>query len=72
MENEELVAAMVDFFLLDEKIKNVGVGEYGLGKYIVHNDRNSARLRVGLLGRLYKEFRILEEQQDDFELVFRV
>ena len=69
VENEELVAAMVDFFLFDEKIRNVGGGEYGLGKYIAHNDRSSARLRAGLLGRLYQRFGIVEEQQDDFELV---
>ena len=61
---------MVDFFLIKEKIRNVGRGEYGLGKYIVHEDSNSARLRAGLLKRLYQEFRILDEQQDDFELVF--
>ena len=60
---------MVDFFLFDEKIKNVGGGEYGLGKYIAHNDRSSARLRAGLLGRLYQRLGIMEEQQDDFELV---
>ena len=69
VENEELVAAMVDFFLFDEKIRNVGGGEYGHGKYIAHNDRSSARLRAGLLGRLYQRFGIVEEQQDDFELV---
>ena len=61
---------MLDFFLRDEKIKHLGSGDFGLAKFIIKDDRSSARLRDALLGRVYAKFSLHADQMNDFELVF--
>ena len=69
--DNEFLAEVPDFFLLDENIKHLGSGDVGLAKFIIHEDRASSRLRAGLLGRLYGKFTLGDEQIADFELVFQ-
>jgi hypothetical protein len=69
--DNEFLAEVLDFFLLDENIKHLGSGDVGLAKFIIHEDRASSRLRAGLLGRLYGKFTLGDEQIADFELVFQ-